>query len=126
MGQGVDLQGLRAGGIDLADARQGVGATNVHGARAANTLATGATERQCGINLVLDLDEGIQHHGTTLAHVDLVGLHVRLLACIVRVPAVDLELLNLRLRCLLGLGLLFHLRGVADSTQLKETQQTIC
>lgn len=32
MGQGVDLQGLRAGGIDLAYARQGVGATNVHGA----------------------------------------------------------------------------------------------
>lgn len=31
MGQGIDLQWLRAGRIDLADACQGVGATNVHG-----------------------------------------------------------------------------------------------
>jgi hypothetical protein len=43
---------------------------------AANTLTTRTTESESGVDLVLDLDECIEDHWTTLLQVHLVGLCV--------------------------------------------------
>lgn len=69
--QWVDLGGL-AVDVDLADTGKSVGALNVHGAGPANSLAAGATESKGGVNLVLDLDQSIEHHGSTRVHIDLI------------------------------------------------------
>jgi hypothetical protein len=71
VGQGVDLGGL-AVDLDLANTGEGVGTANVHGAGTANTLAAGATEGEGGVDLVLDLDQGIEDHGAAVVHVDLI------------------------------------------------------
>jgi hypothetical protein len=71
VGQGVDLGGL-AVDLDLANTGEGVGTANVHGARTANTLTAGATEGKGGVDLVLDLDQGIKDHGAAVVHVDLI------------------------------------------------------
>ena len=39
------------------------------------TFSAGSPEGQCGVNLILDLDEGIQHHWTTVVEVNTVLLH---------------------------------------------------
>jgi len=62
--QWVNL-GRLAVDVDLANTGKSVGALNVHGAGSADTLAAGATEGEGGINLVLNLDQGIEHHGST-------------------------------------------------------------
>lgn len=71
VGQGVDLGGL-AINLDLANTGEGVGTTNVHGAGTADTLTAGATEGEGGVDLVLDLDQGIEDHGAAVVHVDLI------------------------------------------------------
>ena len=60
VGEGVDLRVLAPVAVDPAEARQRVLAVDVHGARAADTLTAGPTERQCRVQFVLDLDERIE------------------------------------------------------------------
>src|SRR5690606_14272361 len=81
--------GLRAV-LDRAGAGQGVGAVDVHRARAADALAAGTAEGQGRVDLVLDLDQRVQDHRPAAVQVDLVGVGARILGA-VRVPAVDLE-----------------------------------
>lgn len=69
-------------GIDLADARQRVRATDIHGTRTADTLAARPTERQRWVDFVLDLNQGVQHHRTTGIQIHLVGLK-RWLFCVI-------------------------------------------
>ena len=113
MREGVDLGGLAgrvsgALGLDVAQAGQGVGAVDVHGARAADALPAGAAEGEGGILLVLDLEEGIEDHRTAVVQVDGIGRQVRLLL-LVGIPSVDLEVLDpLRLG---GRGGILHLEG---------------
>ena len=71
VGQGVNLGGL-AVDVDLANTGQGVGTANVHSAGTANTLTARATEGQGGVDLVLDLDQGIKDHGAAVVHVDFI------------------------------------------------------
>jgi len=92
MRQRVNLGVFRLVPVDLAQTRKGVLAIYVHGTRAADTLSARAPERQGGVNLVLDLDEGVQDHGPGLVEVNLVRLERRLLLGLVRVPSVDFEL----------------------------------
>ena len=68
---------------------------NVHGAATTDTFSTTPPKCQGGINLVLDSDQGIQHHGTGLVQVQGVALHARLGRWFIRVPAVDVEGLDL-------------------------------
>ena len=75
-------------------AGEGVGALDVHRATAADSLSAASSEGESGINLVLHANQCIQHHGSRLVKIELVLLHVRLLLRLVRVPAVDLELLH--------------------------------
>lgn len=72
-------------------AGEGVDTVNVHGTRTADSLTAGSAEGQSRVNLVLYPDKSVQHHGAGLVEVELVALHVGLLARLVRVPAVDLE-----------------------------------
>lgn len=69
-------------------------AVDVHGAAAADTLTATSAERQSRVNLVLDTDNSIQHHGARLVEVESVALHTRLLGRRVGVPAVNLERLH--------------------------------
>lgn len=72
-------------------ASQGVLAVDVHGTTATDTLTATSSESQGRVDLVLDTDESIQDHGSSLVQVDGVGLHARLFARGIGVPSVDLE-----------------------------------
>lgn len=92
VGQRVDL------GVSLllnaAKARERVDTVNVHGAGPADAFPARPPERQRRVHFVLDLDESIEDHGAAGIEVDLVRLQVRLLCRLIRVPAVDLEVLE--------------------------------
>jgi hypothetical protein len=102
--QGVDLHLLGVGRYS-AQAGQCVGAVDVHGAGAADTLAATPAEGQGRVDLVLDAHEGVEHHGSGLVEVEGVGLHPRLLGGLVGVPSVDLERLHAGVVGTLGVGL---------------------
>mmetsp|Transcript_109657 Transcript_109657/g.224062 ORF Transcript_109657/g.224062 Transcript_109657/m.224062 type:complete len:249 (+) Transcript_109657:334-1080(+) len=91
VGQGLDLDGLLAG-LDVEKASEAILSADVHGARAADALPAGPPERQRGVHLVLDLDEGIENHGAASFQVDGVLLEPRL-GHRVRIVSVDAELL---------------------------------
>mmetsp|Transcript_15215 Transcript_15215/g.41587 ORF Transcript_15215/g.41587 Transcript_15215/m.41587 type:complete len:308 (-) Transcript_15215:66-989(-) len=92
VGQRLDLDG-RSVRLDVEEAREAVLAVDVHGAGPADALAAGAAEGERGVDLVLDLDEGVQDHGAARLEVDGVLLQVRL-GHLVGVVAVDAELLG--------------------------------
>ena len=71
-----------------ADAGQGVDAVNVHGAGAADAFAAGAAEGQAGVDLGLDLDQGVKHHRAAVVHIQPIGVDARV-GAVVGVPAVD-------------------------------------
>jgi hypothetical protein len=76
--------------IDGLNARQGVAAINVHRTRPTDALAAGTPESQCRVDLVFDLDQGVEHHRATGIEIHLVGVETRVFP-LVRLPAVDLE-----------------------------------
>jgi len=90
----VNLAILRAIAVDSAQAGECVLSVNVHGARSANALSAAPSEGQGRINLVLNLDQSVQNHWTGLVQVNCVGLQSRLFCRFIRIPAVDLELLQ--------------------------------
>lgn len=94
----------RRGGLrgDLRQAGEAVAAVNVHRAGPADSLAAGPPEGEGRVDLVLDLDEGVEDHGAALLEVDLVVLELRLRG-VVRGPPVDRE--GLEIGGGLGLGL---------------------
>mmetsp|Transcript_111121 Transcript_111121/g.270035 ORF Transcript_111121/g.270035 Transcript_111121/m.270035 type:complete len:367 (-) Transcript_111121:38-1138(-) len=92
MGQRLYLDGLVAR-LNVQQACEAVLAVDVHGTRAADALAARAAEGQGGVHLVLDLDEGVQDHGSARLEVDGVLLQIGL-GHLVRVVAVDAELLR--------------------------------
>lgn len=91
-------------GRDLRKASQPILAVNVHRAWPADALPARPTESQRRVDLVLYLDQGVQHHRPTLLQINLVLLQLRLLR-VVWAPPVNLELLNVRARRLLGIDL---------------------
>lgn len=56
-------------------ASQGVDTIDVHRATSANSLSATPPEGQGWVELVLNPDQGIQHHWAGLVQVKLVGLH---------------------------------------------------
>lgn len=92
MRQWINLHRLvEISAVDLADARERVGAANVHCTRATDALATRSTESERWIDLIFDLDQRVEHHRAAAGQIDFVALHVRLLLGLVRIPAVDFE-----------------------------------
>ena len=92
--QRVNLLRLGLVPVDPTQTRQRIHAINVHRARATDALPARTPERQRRIQVILDLDERIQHHRSAFRQVDLVRLQRRLFRRRVRVPAVDFELLE--------------------------------
>merc|ERR1719180_465187 len=88
VGQGVDLCCLVVC-IDLRKAGKGVHSTNVHCTGATDALPTAPPESEAGVHLILDLDEGVQHHGAAVVQVHLVLLHPGLVSRLFGVPSVD-------------------------------------
>ena len=67
-----------------------VGTADIHRAGPTNALPARTAESERRIDLVLDLDQGIQNHGPAGIHVDLISIQLRRSAGIGIVP-VDLE-----------------------------------
>jgi len=106
--QRVKLGSLGFASIDTRETGQGVNSVDVHGARSANSFSAGSSESKGRVEVVLDLDESIQDHGSTLREIELVRLKSRLLVGEIGVPSVDLELLHqLLLLGSLSIGLAF-------------------
>ena len=84
-------------------AGKSVDTVNVHGAGTADTLSATAAESEGGVELVLDSDQGVEHHGAGLVKVEGVALHARLVAGSIGVPSVDVESLDLAVGVLCGL-----------------------
>jgi hypothetical protein len=104
VGKRVDAGLLGRVGGDATETGERVDTVNVHGAASANSLTAAPPEGQGGVDLVLDADEGVEHHGARLVEVERVRLHLGLGRGLIGVPAVDVERLGL---CILGgLGLL--------------------
>jgi len=76
-------------------AGKSVDTVDVHGARTANTFTARSPESQGRVEFVLYPDESVEHHGSGLVQVEVVGGHLGLLTGLVRVPTVDLESLHL-------------------------------
>lgn len=57
-------------GMKRTQASQSVDTVDVHGARSADTLTTTPSEGQGGVDLILDPDQRIQHHGTRLVQIE--------------------------------------------------------
>lgn len=75
----------------LTETRKRIDAVNVHRAASANTLTATPSEGQCGIHLVLDPDQRIQHHRACLVEVQGVRLHLWLFRWIIWRPSVNVE-----------------------------------
>lgn len=101
-----------------------VATINVHGATAADAFSAGAAEGQGRIDLVLDLDQGIEHHGSTLLHVDVVGHILGLVVRIIRVRPVDVKLLHVFL--FFSGKALVKLNGVVDFEHISDVSETGC
>jgi len=69
--------------VDTAEAGEGVLAVDVHGTGTADPLAAGTAEGKRWIDLVLNLDEGIENHWSGLVKVNLIGLQLWLLLWLV-------------------------------------------
>lgn len=77
---------------------QRINSINIHGTASTDTLPTTPSKRERRVNLILDSDQRIQHHGSGLVEVQSVLLHARLVRGRVWVPTVDAECLDLGLR----------------------------
>jgi hypothetical protein len=74
--EGVNFGGGSAG-INVRQTGQGVGAVDIHGAGPANAFAAGPAKGERGVLFILDLNEGIQDHGSAVVQIDGVcGLRV--------------------------------------------------
>src|SRR6516225_2340158 len=109
--------------VDTRRARKPVGAVDVHGAASADALATRATEGQRGIDLVLDEDQGIEHHRPAILKVDDVGVDARIVA-VVGIEAINAEFLGLRGARRRGPGLARGDLGIFRQRNLDHDQYT--
>jgi hypothetical protein len=78
--------------IALVQARP-IAAVYVHGAGAANAFPAGATKGQRRVDLIFDLNQGVQHHGATGVEIDAKTIDSRPGAT-VRIISIDVEFLD--------------------------------
>src|SRR5262249_11001161 len=76
--------------VDELEAGERVAAIDIHRTGAAYALAAGAPKGQRRIELVLDLDEGVEDHRPAGVEIDLEAVEPRILP-VLGVPTVDLE-----------------------------------
>ena len=101
--------------VQTLGAGERVGAVDVHRAGTANAFATGAAQRQRRVDLVLDVEQAVEHHRAAIVDIDIVGIDARVLA-VIRAPAIDAEFARVlgadRLRPDLAFA---HLRVLGES-----------
>lgn len=68
---------------------------NIHRTTPTNPLPTTPSKREGGVNLILNPNQRIQHHRARLIQIQSIRLHTRFGRGLVRVPAVDVERLDL-------------------------------
>src|SRR5690606_16795272 len=105
---------------DVADrlcAGERIDAVDVHGAGAADALPAGAAEGQRRVDIVLDIDQRVQHHRPAFGEVDFVSVDARV-AVLVGVPAVNAELARLLRPGGRGVRLALDAAGVFRQSQL--------
>ena len=77
-----------------ADTSQVVPSIYIHGTGTTNTFSATSSERKCRVNFVFDFDQGIQEHGATFLHVNIVGNEFRSVGSIIGVISVNVESLH--------------------------------
>jgi len=97
VGQRVDFAFCLGVGWDTAQACKSVDTVDIHSAASADTLSATPSECEGGVDLVLDSDQGIQHHRTGLVQIQGIALHSWLRRWLVWVPSVDVECFDLGL-----------------------------
>jgi len=92
--EGINLGGRLNIVVDVGEAGQRVGSLDVHGAGSADSLPAGSSKGEGGILLVLDLDEGVEDHGSAVVEIDGIGAQIGLLVVLFGVPPVDLKVFD--------------------------------
>lgn len=93
MWEGVNLCRLGSIVINVGQASKRVGSVDVHGTGSADSFTAGSAERESWVLFVLDLDQDVQNHGTTIVKINGVRAQVGSLR-LFRVPSVNLEILD--------------------------------
>src|SRR5882724_6177032 len=88
-----DSAGSLLQAVNRRETSEVVGAIDVHGARTTDAFAAGAPERQRRIDLVVDLDQGVEDHRPTMIEIDLVRIQYRI-GALGRIPTIDPEVLG--------------------------------
>ena len=101
MGQRIDPD-LVFDFVHALEARQRVGAIDIHRARAANAFAARPAEGERRVDFTFDLDEGVEHHWPARRAVDPVAVETRVFA-VIGIPAVDADFFPV---AVLALGLI--------------------
>lgn len=83
--QGIDLDRLASVTVDLGNTSKSITTFNVHGTRTTDAFTARTTESQGRILFILNLDQSIEYHRTTLVQVNLILLQVGLLGRLIRV-----------------------------------------
>jgi len=76
-------------------AGQVMSSVDVHGAGSANTFSAASSERQSWVNLILNLDKGIQEHGAAFLHVNIIRNVVRLVSWLIWVGSINVKPLHI-------------------------------
>jgi hypothetical protein len=82
-------------GEGLTQTSQSINPINIHRTAPTNPLSTAPSKSKRRIYLILNPDQRIQHHRSGLVQVQSVRLHPRLRGRFIRVPAVNVEGLDL-------------------------------
>jgi len=91
--------------INVGETRQSVASLNVHGAGTTDSFTATSAKGETGILFVLDLDEGIQNHGTAIIQIHGIRAQIWLLVVLFWVPSIDLKVLDaFAARCCLIYG----------------------
>lgn len=78
-------------GASLTQAGKSINTINVHCTTSTDTLTTTSAESQSWVNLVLDSDQRIQHHRSSLVQIQSIALHAWLVCWFIWIPSVDVE-----------------------------------
>lgn len=89
MRQRIDLDGA-LDVVHTLGAGKRVRAIDIHGAGTANAFTARTAQRQRRVDLVLDIEQTVQNHRTTIVTIDIIGIDTRIFV-VIRRPAIDAE-----------------------------------
>ncbi len=90
----INLGDLTGVTVQLCNAGKRVSSIDVHGTTSTDSFTATTTECQSRIDLILDFEQGVQHHGSTCIQVHFIFLQTGLFAGLLRIPTINLNLLH--------------------------------